>query len=41
MNSATQFEASAIRSRRKHEGESSIALCDRLSRTRDTRSPTA
>jgi hypothetical protein len=29
-------EDSASRSRDKHEGESSYALCDRLSRTRDT-----
>jgi hypothetical protein len=36
MNSVNQFEASASRSRGKHEGESSNALCDRLSRTRDT-----
>jgi hypothetical protein len=36
MNSIVQFENSASRSRSKHEGESSIALCDRLSRTRDT-----
>jgi hypothetical protein len=35
MNDAIQFEGSASRSRSKHEGESSIALCDRLSRTRD------
>ena len=36
MNSIAQFENSASRSRSKHEGESSNALCDRLSRTRDT-----
>src|ERR1700746_25140 len=36
MNSVNQFEDSASRSRGKHEGESSNALCDRLSRTRDT-----
>ena len=36
MNSNAQFENSASRSRSKHEGESSYALCDRLSRTRDT-----
>src|SRR6202051_1532170 len=36
MNSIAQFENSASRSRSKHEGESSYALCDRLSRTRDT-----
>jgi hypothetical protein len=36
MNSANQFEDSASRIRGKHEGESSNALCDRLSRTRDT-----
>src|ERR1039458_813108 len=35
MNSIAQFENSASRSRSKHEGESSYALCDRLSRTRD------
>jgi hypothetical protein len=35
MNSIAQFEGSASRSRSKHEGESSYALCDRLSRTRD------
>src|ERR1039457_2168599 len=35
MNNATQFEGRASRSRSKHEGESSNALCDRLSRTRD------
>ena len=37
MNNATKFENRASISRSKHEGESSIALCDRLSRTRDTR----
>ena len=36
MNSVNQFEDSASRSRGKHEGESSNALCDKLSRTRDT-----
>jgi hypothetical protein len=36
MNSIAQFENSASRSRSKHEGESSHALCDRLSRTRDS-----
>jgi hypothetical protein len=36
MNSNAQFEGSASRSRSKHEGESSYALCDRPSRTRDT-----
>jgi hypothetical protein len=36
MNSIAQFEDSASRSRGKHEGESSTALCDRLSRTRDS-----
>ena len=35
MNFVNQFEARASRSRSKHEGESSTALCDRLSRTRD------
>jgi hypothetical protein len=35
MNSATNFEHRASSSRSKHEGESSFALCDRLSRTRD------
>src|ERR1039457_1534730 len=35
MNSIAQFENSPSRSRTKHEGESSYALCDRLSRTRD------
>jgi hypothetical protein len=35
MNSIAQFENRASRSRSKHEGESSTALCDRLSRTRD------
>jgi hypothetical protein len=34
MNDATHLEHSASSSRGKHEGESSIALCDRLSRTR-------
>jgi hypothetical protein len=36
MNSITQFENRASSRRSKHEGESSTALCDRLSRTRDT-----
>jgi len=36
MNDLNQFEDSASRSRSKHEGESSQALCDRLSRTRAT-----
>jgi len=36
MNHNAQFENRASRSRSKHEGESSYALCDRLSRTRDT-----
>src|SRR5271154_3315292 len=36
MNSATQFEDRASSSRSKHEGESSSASCDRLSRTRDS-----
>ena len=35
MNNATQFEGRASRSRSKHEGETSNALCDRPSRTRD------
>jgi len=35
MNGIAQFENSASRRRSKHEGESSTALCDRLSRTRD------
>src|ERR1035437_3613705 len=35
MNCIAQFEDSASSSRSKHEGESSYALCDRLSRTRD------
>jgi hypothetical protein len=34
MINATQFEGSASRSRSKLEGESSVILCDRLSRTR-------
>jgi len=34
MNNATQFEGSASRSRGKLEGESSVNLCDRHSRTR-------
>ena len=36
MNSAIQFEDRASRSRSAHEGEPSTALCDRLSRTRDS-----
>src|ERR1035438_7359907 len=36
MNSVNQFEDRASRSRSMHEGESSAALCDRLSRTRDS-----
>src|ERR1035437_9710789 len=36
MKTIAQFEDKASRSRSKHEGESSYALCDRLSRTRDT-----
>jgi hypothetical protein len=36
MNAINQFEDRASRSRSKHEGESSTALCDRLSRTRDS-----
>jgi len=36
MNSVNQFEDSASRSRGKHEGESSNALCDSHRRTRDT-----
>jgi hypothetical protein len=35
MINATQFEGRASRSRSQHEGESSYALCDRPSRTRD------
>ena len=35
MKSAAQLEYRASSSRSKHEGESSFALCDRLSRTRD------
>src|SRR4051812_43760164 len=35
MNSATNFEHRASSSPSKHEGESSLAQCDRLSRTRD------
>jgi hypothetical protein len=35
MNSATNFEHRASSSQSKHEGESSLAQCDRLSRTRD------
>jgi len=35
MKSAAQLEDRASSSRSKHEGESSFALCDRLSRTRD------
>jgi hypothetical protein len=36
MNDFNQLEGRASRSRSRHEGESSYALCDRLSRTRDT-----
>ena len=36
MNNAAEFEDRASSSRSMHEGESSSALCDRLSRTRDT-----
>jgi hypothetical protein len=36
MKEVNQFEDRASRSRSTHEGESSTALCDRLSRTRDT-----
>ena len=36
MIDATQFEDRASRSRGTHEGETSQALCDRLSRTRDS-----
>jgi len=35
MKAIAQFEDRASRSRGKHEGESSQALCDRLSRTRE------
>src|ERR1700693_4925087 len=35
MNSAAKLEHRASSSQSKHEGESSFALCDRLSRTRD------
>src|SRR6202030_737718 len=35
MNIVAQLEHRAGSSRSKHEGESSFALCDRLSRTRD------
>ena len=35
MNRVIQLEHRASSSRSKHEGESSFALCDRLSRTRD------
>ena len=35
MNIVANFEYRASSSRGKHEGESSFALCDRLSRTRD------
>jgi hypothetical protein len=35
MNIDANFEHRASSSRGKHEGESSFALCDRLSRTRD------
>jgi hypothetical protein len=36
MNIVANFEHRADSSRSKHEGESSLALCDRLSRTRVT-----
>jgi hypothetical protein len=36
MNSIAQLEDRASRSRSKHEGKSSNALCDRHSRTRET-----
>jgi hypothetical protein len=35
MNIVAHFEHRASSSRGKHEGESSFALCDRLSRTRE------
>ena len=35
MNIVANFDHRASSSRGKHEGESSFALCDRLSRTRD------
>jgi hypothetical protein len=35
MNITANFEHRAGSSQSKHEGESSFALCDRLSRTRD------
>jgi hypothetical protein len=35
MKNVVQIEHSASSSRSKHEEESSFALCDRLSRTRD------
>src|SRR6266699_1219715 len=35
MNNVNQLKDRASRSRSTHEGESSTALCDRLSRTRD------
>ncbi len=35
MNIVANFEHRASSSRGKYEGESSFALCDRLSRTRD------
>src|SRR6202051_3857576 len=35
MNSAAKLEHRASSSQSKHEGESSFALCDRLSRTLD------
>src|SRR6266478_2100558 len=35
MNIVANFEHRASSSRGKHEGESSVALCDRLGRTRD------
>src|SRR5277367_466662 len=36
MNNVILFEDRGSRSRSKHEGESSTALCDRLSQTRDS-----
>ena len=37
MNRVIHFEHRASSSQSKHEGEPSLALCDRLSRTRDNR----
>jgi hypothetical protein len=36
MNSGTKFEGRASSSQGKHEGESSVQLCDRLCRTRES-----